>query len=105
LVAASTDRVRTVAAGPHYLLEKFRWKGNRIDAGMDAMAETGSSSNVAQHAAPIVVLVEPQLGENIGMAARAMGNFGLAELRLVKPRDGWPNLQAQRTASGADAVI
>ena len=69
------------------------------------MAETGTSSNVAQHAVPIVVLVEPQLGENIGMAARAMGNFGLSELRLVKPRDGWPNLQAQRTASGADAVI
>jgi tRNA/rRNA methyltransferase len=56
-------------------------------------------------AGPIVVLVEPQLGENIGAAARAMANFGLARLRLVKPRDGWPNLQAQRSASGADRVL
>jgi tRNA/rRNA methyltransferase len=56
-------------------------------------------------AGPIIVLVEPQLGENIGTAARAMANFGLTRLRLVKPRDAWPNLQARRAASGADAVI
>src|SRR6185369_11384164 len=54
---------------------------------------------------PIVILVEPQLGENIGMAARAMGNFGLSRLRIVKPRDGWPNLSAQRAAAGADAIL
>jgi tRNA/rRNA methyltransferase len=54
---------------------------------------------------PIVVLVEPQLGENIGAAARVMANFGLARLRLVKPRDGWPNLQARRSAAGADRVL
>ena len=54
---------------------------------------------------PIVVLVEPQLGENIGAAARVMANFGLTRLRLVKPRDGWPNLQARRSASGADRVL
>jgi tRNA/rRNA methyltransferase len=54
---------------------------------------------------PIVVLVEPQLGENIGAAARVMANFGLARLRLVKPRDGWPSLQARRSASGADRVL
>jgi len=54
---------------------------------------------------PVVVLVEPQLGENIGMTARAMGNFALSRLRLVKPRDGWPNLAAQRAASGADAIL
>jgi tRNA/rRNA methyltransferase len=51
------------------------------------------------------VLVEPQLGENIGMAARAMGNFGLTELRIVNPRDGWPNSHAQRAASGADGIL
>ncbi|HAO43880.1 MAG TPA: RNA methyltransferase, partial [Afipia sp.] len=45
---------------------------------------------------PIVVLVEPQLGENIGMCARAMGNFGLTRLRIVNPRDGWPNMAAPR---------
>ena len=56
-------------------------------------------------AGPIVVLVEPQLGENIGAAARVMANFGLARLRLVKPRDGWPSLQARRSASGADRVL
>jgi tRNA/rRNA methyltransferase len=54
---------------------------------------------------PIVVLVEPQLGQNIGTAARAMANFGLTRLRLVKPRDGWPDIQAVRAASGADAVL
>jgi tRNA/rRNA methyltransferase len=54
---------------------------------------------------PIVILVEPQLGENIGMAARAMGNFALSRLRLVNPRDGWPNVAAQRAAAGADQIL
>jgi tRNA/rRNA methyltransferase len=54
---------------------------------------------------PAVILVEPQLGENIGMVARAMANFGLAELRLVKPRDGWPSEKARSAASKADHVI
>ena len=54
---------------------------------------------------PIVILVEPQLGENIGAAARAMGNFGLQRLRLVKPRQGWPNPKAQVMAAGADAIL
>lgn len=54
---------------------------------------------------PAVVLVEPQLGENIGMVARAMANFGLVDLRIVNPRDGWPNQKAQATASGAGYVL
>ena len=54
---------------------------------------------------PVVILVRPQLGENIGMAARAMLNCGLSTLRLVVPRDGWPNDRAQRAASGADVVL
>ena len=54
---------------------------------------------------PIIVLVRPQLGENIGKAARAMLNFGLTELRLVEPRDGWPNPEAGPAASGADGVL
>jgi tRNA/rRNA methyltransferase len=54
---------------------------------------------------PVVILVEPQLGENIGMAARAMGNFALTRLRIVNPRDGWPNISAQRAASGADHIL
>src|SRR5260370_28859921 len=56
-------------------------------------------------AGPVVVRVEPQLGENIGMAARAMGNFGLTRLRIVNPRDGWPNVHARRAASGADHIL
>jgi tRNA/rRNA methyltransferase len=54
---------------------------------------------------PVIILVRPQLGENIGMAARAMLNCGLSTLRLVNPRDGWPNDKAQRAASGADVVL
>ena len=54
---------------------------------------------------PVIVLVRPQLGENIGKAARAMLNFGLVDLRLVEPRDGWPNPAAGPAASGADVVL
>ena len=54
---------------------------------------------------PVVVLVRPQLGQNIGKAARAMLNFGLTEMRLVAPRDGWPNPEAGPAASGADSVL
>ncbi|MFC0589322.1 RNA methyltransferase [Novosphingobium aquiterrae] len=61
-----------------------------------------SSSTEAQ---PVIVLVRPQLGENIGKAARAMLNFGLTELRLVTPRDGWPNPSAGPAAAGADIVL
>jgi tRNA/rRNA methyltransferase len=54
---------------------------------------------------PVIVLVRPQLGQNIGKAARAMLNFGLTEMRLVNPRDGWPNPEAGPAASGADIVL
>jgi tRNA/rRNA methyltransferase len=66
---------------------------------------TDKTKTWSEAVGPIVVLVEPQLGENIGAAARVMANFGLARLRLVKPRDGWPNLQARRSASGADRIL
>lgn len=56
-------------------------------------------------AKPVIVLVRPQLGQNIGKAARAMLNFGLTEMRLVAPRDGWPNPEAGPAASGADVVL
>lgn len=55
--------------------------------------------------APIVVLVGTQMGENIGAAARAMANFGLSRLRLVKPVQGWPNERARVMAAGADRVL
>ena len=54
---------------------------------------------------PTVILVEPQLGENIGAVARAMLNCGLTDLRLVRPRDGWPNPRAVASAAGADQVL
>ena len=64
-----------------------------------------SKGRATAAAAPVVILVRPQLGDNIGMAARAMLNCGLSRLRLVSPRDGWPNAKAQRAASGADVVL
>ena len=54
---------------------------------------------------PVIVLVQPQLGENIGAAARAMMNFGLHRMRIVGPRDGWPNPAAVAMASGAGRVL
>lgn len=68
------------------------------------MAGTNSERPLLKEG-PAIILVHPQLGENIGMVARAMANFGLAELRLVNPRDGWPSEKAQAAASRADHVI
>ncbi|WP_119459954.1 RNA methyltransferase [Rhodospirillaceae bacterium SYSU D60014] len=66
---------------------------------------TKTGSEAAPRTGPAIVLVEPQLGENIGAAARAMLNCGLTDLRLVRPRDGWPNEKAVASASGAVEVI
>ena len=54
---------------------------------------------------PTFILVRPQMGENIGAAARAMWNFGLDAMRIVSPRDGWPNPRAEAMASGAGHVL
>ena len=67
--------------------------------------EPGDCAGNARLRPPAIILVEPQLGENIGQAARAMANFGLEELRLVAPRDGWPNEKAIAGASGAASII
>jgi tRNA/rRNA methyltransferase len=69
------------------------------------MSGTDKTKTGLDLAGPVVILVEPQLGENIGMAARAMGNFALSRLRIVNPRDGWPNVAAQRAAAGADHIL
>jgi tRNA/rRNA methyltransferase len=69
------------------------------------VAGTDSSHAGTPDSGPAVILVEPQLGENIGMVARAMLNCGLTDLRLVRPREPWPNAKAVAAASGADAVI
>ena len=70
-----------------------------------AGAGTDKTRSWIETPGPIIVLVEPQLGENIGAAARVMANFGLARLRLVEPRDGWPNIHARRAAAGADRIL
>jgi len=69
------------------------------------MAGTNRRRKAVGGGGPAIILVEPQLGENIGTAARAMANCGLDDLRLVKPRDGWPNDKAVAAASGADSVL
>lgn len=68
------------------------------------MAGTNSERELLTEG-PAIILAYPQLGENIGMVARAMANFGLSELRLVNPRDGWPSEKARSSASRADHVI
>ncbi len=68
-------------------------------------AGTDKTRRWVEQPGPVVVLVEPQLGENIGAAARAMANFGLSRLRLVKPKAGWPNERANVMAAGADRVL
>jgi tRNA/rRNA methyltransferase len=73
-------------------------------------AGTDSTKQVAERPGPVIVLVEPQMAENIGMVARAMANFALGELRLVKPRDGWPTggglpKGAHQAASGAAHIL
>lgn len=69
------------------------------------VAGTDKNKQLELRPGPAVILCEPQLGENIGAAARAMANFGLWDLRLVNPRDGWPNEKAVAAASRADHVI
>jgi tRNA/rRNA methyltransferase len=72
---------------------------------MPAMSQTDRIKGTKIARPPVIILVAPQLGENIGQAARAMANFGLSELRLVNPRDGWPSDKAEAAASGAGDVI
>jgi tRNA/rRNA methyltransferase len=79
------------------VLRKLRHGVRRAHIQGEAFAGAGET--------PAVILMEPQLADNIGMVARAMANFGLDELRLVAPRDGWPNEKARIAASGANYVI
>jgi tRNA/rRNA methyltransferase len=87
--------------------------GSRADMRVDAPPSDGRPDTAAPPetprpppgTSPAVILVEPQLGENIGTAARAMANFGLTELRLVRPREPWPSERARAASSRADHVI
>ena len=76
----------------------------RLEGAMPG-AGTDKTKRWTAKAGPVVILVEPQLGENIGSAARAMANFGLSKLRLVKPKPKWPSPEARKMASGADRVL
>ena len=71
-------------------------------AGPDPLEAPAMAADIPQ---PVVILVEPQLAENIGMVARAMANFGLSQLRLVSPRNGWPKKGAHSAASGATHIL
>ena len=68
-------------------------------------AGTDKTKPWIEQAGPVVVLVETQLGENIGAAARAMANFGLSQLRLVKPRQPWPNERARVMSTGGERIL
>ena len=103
LVVPSLDQISKSWAGEEFwfqarrVLRKLRF-GIRNTAGK-------RPDGVARGAMPSIILVEPQLADNIGMVGRAMANFGLSDLRLVKPRDGWPNEKARIAASGATFII
>lgn len=95
-------------------LIKGDWDGLKSLASRRALLRDGASASSAPpqderagsaSLPPIIILARPQLGENIGKAARAMLNFGLTEMRIVAPRDGWPNPDAGPAASGADIVL
>jgi len=81
------------------------WEGVSLAAGSRQARTERSEAGGDPVPTPAIVLVRPQLAENIGKAARAMLNFGLTDLRLVAPRDGWPNPAAGPAASGADVVL
>ena len=92
LIAGDTGLAQQLATGAPV---------SRLEGKADAVAGVP----VPRESQPVIVLVRPQLGENIGKAARAMLNFGLSEIRLVAPRDGWPNPSAGPAAAGANVVL
>jgi tRNA/rRNA methyltransferase len=103
LQAPSLSALERSWAGEEYwfwarrVLRKLRHGIRRANISGEAFAAAGET--------PAVILMEPQLADNVGMVARAMANFGLDDLRLIAPRDGWPNEKARIAASGANYVI
>jgi tRNA/rRNA methyltransferase len=101
--APSLEHLAKTWAGEEYwfwarrVIRKLRHGIRRADRSGSPEQEAGDT--------PVVILVRPQLADNIGMVARAMANFGLEDLRLVDPRDGWPNERARIAASGANFII
>ena len=101
LIAENWDRMKFLAIPPSE-------RGERASASLGLVPRLRSGKREQLQTIskpPLIILVRPQLGENIGKTARAMLNFGLTELRLVSPRDGWPNPDAGPAAAGADIVL
>jgi tRNA/rRNA methyltransferase len=120
-IAAGDTGVRVIGSGTEILqvdsLEQLAktWAGEeywfwarrvlrKLRHGIRRAGQSGAPPADAGNS-PVLVLVRPQLADNIGMVARAMANFGLEHLRLVDPRDGWPNEKARIAASGANFII
>lgn len=101
-IAKDWSRLGTASAPPSERHARASASPGRVPRLRTGRADTNISSDCPP---PAIVLVRPQLGQNIGKAARAMLNFGLTDLRLVAPRDGWPNPEAGPSASGADEVL
>ena len=99
----SFETPQTASSAPQD--ERFSHSTVRAEENAKPKAEHSSRSTGNKAKKPAIVLIRPQLGENIGKAARAMLNFGLTDLRLVEPRDGWPNPSAGPAAAGADIVL
>ena len=99
----SRKKKEALIAGDWELISTLARKS--FDTGLRQAQPLLRTNGERGHISPIIVLVRPQLGENIGKAARAMLNFGLTEMRLVSPRDGWPNPDAGPAAAGADVVL
>ncbi len=102
LQARSLEHLAKTWAGEEYWFWARRVL-RKMRHGIRRAAQTGAPQ--PQGDTPVFVLVRPQLVDNIGMVARAMANFGLEHLRLVAPRDGWPNEKARIAASGANFII
>jgi tRNA/rRNA methyltransferase len=102
LRARSLEHLAKTWAGEEYWFWARRVL-RKLRHGIRRAAQTGAPP--LQGETPVFVLVRPQLVDNIGMVARAMANFGLENLRLVAPRDGWPNEKARIAASGANFII
>jgi tRNA/rRNA methyltransferase len=102
LHAPSLEHLARTWAGEEYWFWARRVL-RKLRHGLRRAAQTGAPP--PQGDTPVLVLVRPQLADNIGMVARAMANFGLEHLRLVAPRDGWPNEKARIAASGANFII
>jgi tRNA/rRNA methyltransferase len=103
LTADSLEQLAKTWAGEEYWFWARRVL-RKLRHGMRRARQSGAPPEGAG-TTPAFILVRPQLADNIGMVARALANFGLDELRLVDPRDGWPNEKARIAASGANFII